>query len=51
MKKLSSSTNQLDKGALAMMCGKDEKPWPSVVTCWRIATACTHYKAMDTHYR
>jgi hypothetical protein len=37
-----------DKGALAMMCAREEEPWPSVTTHWRIAMACTRCKAMDT---
>jgi hypothetical protein len=36
-----------DGGALAMMCGRYEKPQPSATIRWRIAMACC--KAMDTH--
>jgi hypothetical protein len=39
-----------DGGALAMMCGRDEKPQSNVATRWRIVMACTHCKAMDTRY-
>jgi hypothetical protein len=37
-----------DEGALAMMCGKDEEPEPSVVANWRIAMACARCMNMDT---
>ncbi len=37
-----------DRGALTMMCGKNEEPWPSVVAHWRIAMACASYTIMDT---
>jgi len=37
-----------DKSALAMMCGRDEEPWPSVEACWKIVMVCTCCKAMDT---
>jgi hypothetical protein len=37
-----------DESALAMMCGRDEEPWLSATTCWKIAMACTCYKVMDT---
>jgi hypothetical protein len=40
-----------DKNALAMMCGRDEEPWPSTTAHWRIDVACTWCKAMDTHCR
>jgi len=36
-----------DEGALAMMCGRDEEPWPNVVAHWRIITALAHYKVME----
>jgi hypothetical protein len=44
---LPKSTN--DEGALAMMCGRDEEPWPSATAGWKIIMTCTHYKAMNTH--
>jgi hypothetical protein len=37
-----------DKGALAMMCGREEEPRPSAAARWKIAMACAHCKAMDT---
>jgi hypothetical protein len=40
-----------DRGALAIMCGRNEEPRPSAMTHWRIIMACAHYKAMDTHYQ
>ncbi len=36
-----------DGGALAMTCGKDEEPWPSVTTRGRI-DVLVHIRAMDT---
>jgi len=30
-----------DGSALASMCGRDEKLWLSIVTCWKIAMAYT----------
>ncbi len=39
-----------DRGALTMMCRRDEEPWPSVVACWRIVMTHTCYRAMDMHY-
>ncbi len=33
------------------MCGRNEEPWPSAMTHWKIATACAHCRAMDTHYQ
>jgi hypothetical protein len=41
----------IDRGALAMMCGRDEKPHPNVTTCWKIIMVRTRYKAMNTHCR
>jgi hypothetical protein len=43
------STN--DGSAVTMMCGKDEKPWPSVAVRWRIVMAYARYKVMDTSYQ
>ncbi len=37
-----------DRGALFMMCGRDEKPQPSATACWKISMAYAHYRAMDT---
>jgi hypothetical protein len=37
-----------DGNVLAMMCGRDEEPQPSVVAQWKIIMACAHYMAMDT---
>jgi hypothetical protein len=31
-----------------MMCGKDEEPWPSVTTHWKIIMVYKCYRAMDT---
>jgi hypothetical protein len=33
-----------DGGALALICGRDEEPQPSVIACWRILVACACYK-------
>jgi hypothetical protein len=37
-----------DRGALTMMCGRDEEPWPNVTTHWKIVMACAHCKDMNT---
>ncbi len=37
-----------DEGALAMMCGREEKLRPSAIVHWRLVMACTCCKAMDT---
>jgi hypothetical protein len=38
-----------DEGALIGMCGRNEELWLSVAAHWRIAMACTHCKAINTH--
>ncbi len=38
----------INEGAPTMMCGRNEEPWPSVTTCWKIATACACCRVMDT---
>jgi hypothetical protein len=35
-----------DKGALVVMCERDDEPKPSVATCFAMACACC--RAMDT---
>ncbi len=36
-----------DRSALAMMCGRDEEPWPSASARWKIAMACACCKAIN----
>jgi hypothetical protein len=49
MKELSSATETInDKGALIIMCGRNEDPWPNATACWKIDMVCTRYMAMDT---
>ncbi len=36
-------------GALAMMCGRYEEPWPNTTTHWKIDMVCACYKAMDMY--
>jgi len=38
-----------DEGAQVVMCGRDEEPWLSMTTHWKIVMTCTHCKAIDTH--
>jgi hypothetical protein len=38
----------IGEGVVTLVCGRDEKPQPSVTTHWRIVMACACCKAMHT---